>query len=118
MGTQVSWQVELAVKPGELDNFRALTREMVESTRDEQGVISYERYVSEDGATVHAYEQYADSAAAVAHLRAFGEKFGRRFGHMADRKRFTVYGNPSAELRRVLDGYGATYLAPFGGFSQ
>jgi hypothetical protein len=33
MGDQVSWQVELAVKPGELDNFRALTREMVESTR-------------------------------------------------------------------------------------
>jgi hypothetical protein len=24
MGEQVSWQVELAVKPGELDNFRTL----------------------------------------------------------------------------------------------
>ena len=118
MGTQVSWQVELAVKPGELDNFRALTREMVASTRDEQGVVSYERYVSEAGATVHVYEQYADSAAAMAHLRAFGEKFRRRFGSMVDRKRFTVYGNPSDELRRLLDRYGATYLAPFGGFSQ
>lgn len=118
MSTRVSWRVELAVKPGELDNFRALTREMVASTRGEQGVVSYERYVSEDGATVHVYEQYADSAAAVAHLRAFGEKFGRRFGSMVDRKRFTVYGNPSDELRRLLDGFGAIYLAPFEGFSQ
>ena len=57
MGEQVSWQVVLAVKPGELDNFRALTREMVESTRDEPGVLSYERFVSADGRVVHAYER-------------------------------------------------------------
>jgi hypothetical protein len=30
---QVSWLLALAVKPGELDNFRALMKEMVESTR-------------------------------------------------------------------------------------
>jgi quinol monooxygenase YgiN len=38
MGDQVSWRVELAVKPGQLDNFRALIGEMVESTRGETGV--------------------------------------------------------------------------------
>ena len=79
MGDQVSWQVELAVRSGELDKFRALTEEMVESARDEPGVLSYERFVSEDGQVVHVYERYADAAAAVARLRTFGRNFGGRF---------------------------------------
>jgi quinol monooxygenase YgiN len=116
MGDRVSWQVELTVKPGELDNFRTLTRRMADSTRGERGVLSYERFVSGDGTVVHVYERYADSAAAVAHLRTFGRKFGRRFVGMVERKRFTVYGVPSNELRGMLDGFGATYLRPFGGF--
>ena len=117
MGDQVSWQVELAVKPGELENFRALTAEMVEFARSEPGVLIYERFVSADGEVVYVYERYADAAAAVAHLRTFAQKFGARFAGMVDRKRFTVFGNPGEELKRVLDGYGATYLGPFGGFS-
>jgi len=115
MCKQVSWQVELAIKPGALDNFRALTAEMMESTRGEPGVLSYERFVSADGQVVHVYERYADSAAAVAHLRTFVRKFGGRFVGMVDRKRFTVYGTPSAELKGMLDEFGATYLEPFGG---
>jgi len=115
MSNQVSWQVELAVKPGELDNFRRLTEEMVKYTCGEPGVLSYERFVSDDGKVVHVYERYADSAAAVAHLRTFVRKFGGRFVGMVDRKRFTVYGTPSAELRGMLDEFGATYLEPFGG---
>jgi len=118
MDEQVSWQVELAVKSGELDNFRVLTGEMVESTRGEPGVLSYERFVSADGRVVHVYERYVDSAAAVTHLRTFGRKFGRRFASMVERRRFTVYGLPSAELREMLDEFGATYLEPFGGFSR
>ena len=55
MGDQVAWQVELAVKPGALNNFRALTEEMVESTRGEPGVLCYERFVSADGTVVHIY---------------------------------------------------------------
>lgn len=116
MGEQVSWLVELAVKPGQLNNFRALTGEMVESTRGEPGVLSYERFVSDDGKVIHVYERYADSAAALAHLRTFSQKFAARFLSMVERTRFTVFGAPSDELRGVLDGFGAIYLKPFGDF--
>jgi len=115
MGDQVSWQVELAIKPGALDDFRARTAEMVESAQCAPGVLSYERFVCADGQVVHVYKRYADSAAAVAHLRTFVRKFGGRFVGMVDRKRFTVYGTPSAELKGMLDEFGATYLEPFGG---
>jgi len=118
MGEQVAWHVELAIKPGALDDFRTLTSEMVEATRGEPDVLSYERFISADGKVVHVYERYADSAAAVAHLRTFRRTFGDRFVALVDRTRFTVYGTPSAELRGMLDGFGAIYLTPFGGFTR
>jgi len=114
MGEEISWHVELSVKPGQLDNFRTLTGEMVAVTRREPGVLSYQRFVSEDGATVHVYERYSDSGAAVAHLDAFAKCFAGRFSAMVDRKVFTVFGDPSAKLKAALDRFDAVYLKPFG----
>lgn len=118
MNNEVSWQVELTVKPGKLDDFQALTSEMVEYTKGEEGVLIYERFISEDGKVVYVYERYANAAYAVAHLQAFGEKFGERFVDMVERKRFTVFGRPSHALREILDQFGATYLDPLDGFSR
>ena len=112
---QISWHVELAVKPGALDRFRTLTTEMVEHTHRESGVLNYERYVSEDGGIVHVYERYVDSAAAMAHLLAFREKFGARFSELVERNWFAVHGQPSDELKTLLDQFGTTYLTPFDG---
>src|SRR5688500_6748591 len=116
MRTQISWHVELAVRPGQFDNFEALTGEMVESTRREPGVLSYERFVTDDAKFVHVYERYEDSPAALEHLREFRMKFSNRFSSMVDRTEFTVYGNPSNELRELLDSLGAKYLTPLGDF--
>src|ERR1700688_1325591 len=117
MDDQISWGVELAVKSGQLENFLALTGEMVEATRSEAGVLSYQRFVSDDGKFAHVYERYANSAAAVAHLLKFRDRFGGRFSAMVERTRFTVFGYPSDELRSLLDGLGATYMKPFGEFA-
>src|SRR5262249_2575341 len=99
MQHQISWYVELSIKPSQLENFRALTGEMVESTRREAGVLGYQRFASEDGKTVHACERYEDSVAALAHLRVFGKVFAERFQGVVDRKCFAVFGSPSAELK-------------------
>jgi quinol monooxygenase YgiN len=64
MSDQISWHVVLSIKQGQFDNFQAPTREMVDFTRTESGVLSYQRFVSEDGNFAHVYERYADSAAA------------------------------------------------------
>jgi quinol monooxygenase YgiN len=116
MGGEISWHVELNVKPGQLGNFRTLTGEMVAVTRSEPGVLSYQRFVSEDGSIIHVYERYADSVAALAHLEAFAKRFAGRFSAMVERKAFTVFGYPSAELTAVLDPFNAIYLKPFGDF--
>jgi|ERR1700730_5945163 len=116
MRDQISWHVKLALKPGHFDNFQAITGEMVESTRGEAGVLSYERFVTDDAKFVHIYERYADSHVALAHLKEFQKRFADRFSSMVDRKEFTVYGTPSDELKEVLDKFGAIYLSPFGDF--
>ena len=115
MGEEIFWHVELRVKSGQR-NFRTLTGEMVAATRREPGVLSYQRFVSEDDTVVHVYERYADSAAAVAHLESFAKQFADRFSAMVERKNFTVFGYPSAELKAVLDRFNAVYLKPFGDF--
>ena len=115
---EISWHVELAVKPKALETLRALTDEMVDFARGEEGVLVYERFVSEDRRTVHVYERFSNSATAKAHLEAFSSKFGERFGRLIERKQFVVFGTPSDALRSMLDGVGATeYLEPFTGFS-
>jgi quinol monooxygenase YgiN len=71
MGDQISWRVELAVKPGELENFQALTGEMVEATRDEPGTLSYERFVTDDGKIrprLRAIRRFGRGAGALAEV--------------------------------------------------
>jgi quinol monooxygenase YgiN len=118
MGDQVSWVIELAVKPGELDAFKALMEEMVDGTSAEPTTVAYEWFISDDDGTVHIYEKYADSEALVSHVNGFVAKWAERFLAAVDVTRFTVYGNPDAAARELLDGFGATYLRPWGGFSR
>jgi len=92
---------------------------MVESTRDEAGVLIYERFNSEDSMNVLVYERYSDSNSALAHLKAYRKRFEERFGSLVERKRFSVLGSPSRELRAELNGLGVTeYLSPMAGFSE
>ena len=80
--------------------------------------LRYERFISADNLVVPVYDRYADSVAAVAHVCTFRRQFGDRCAGLVDRTRFTVYRTPSAELRGFLDGFGATYMAPFGGVAR
>jgi quinol monooxygenase YgiN len=116
MDSAVSWVVELAVKSGKLESFRALMEEMVTSTRQEPGALAYEWFVSEDGTAVHIYERYASSAAVLEHLQNFGQKFAERFFAAVDATRFTVYGTPSDAAKAGLSGLGPAFFGPFGGF--
>jgi quinol monooxygenase YgiN len=114
--TAVSWWVELAVRPGCLEDFERLTGEMVAAARAEPGVLAYERFISDDRQTIFVHERYESSAAASAHLRQFTAAFGRRYANLVDRRRFVVFGEPSDELRALLDIFGAIYHRPFGPF--
>jgi quinol monooxygenase YgiN len=113
---QIAWRVELSVKPDQVGNLLALTDEMVESASAEEGCLSFQRFISPDGKSVHVYERYLNSGTALAHLTIFFRRFGTRYASMVDRKSFTVFGAPSSELRKMLDQFSPQYLRPFGNF--
>lgn len=118
MSNDVSWNLQLSVRPGRLDDARALIAEMVEATRDEAGTVGYEWFMSEDGSACHINERYVDSDAVLAHLANFGGRFVDRFMGCFEPIALSIYGDPSAEAREVLDGFGASYLASAGGFRR
>jgi quinol monooxygenase YgiN len=109
---------ELRIKPGEIDNFRALVKELVDVTRaNEPGAMNYEYFISQDGKQCHIYERYVDSAAVMAHLANFA-KFAERFMAAVEMTSVTLYGNPSDEVREAVSGLGAVFMAPIGGFAR
>lgn len=118
MENQVSWVIELNVKPGKLEEFKALMEEMVAGTSTEPRTLNYEWFISDDGSRVDIYEKYADSDAMIEHVSGFFEKWAERFGQCVDATRFTVYGNPNEAAREKLAPFGGTYLKTWGGFAR
>lgn len=118
MANTVSWNLQMSVREGRLEDARKLMSEMVAATRQEPGTQRYEWFLSADGESCHLNERYADSAAALAHLGNFNSKFAGRFLACFEPTSLSVYGEPSAEARAALDGFGAAYLGWLGGFSR
>ena len=118
MPATVSWNLQLSVRDGQLNNARDLMKDMVAATQQEQGARQYEWFLSEDGSACHITERYADSGAALTHLATFGSRFADRFLSCFQPTALWVYGEPNAEARAALDGFGAKYLGSFGGFHR
>ena len=118
MSTVVSWNLQVSVREGRLDDFHSLMNEMVESTQMETGTLSYEWFLSEDNTQCHICERYADSDAVMVHLGNFGSKFASRFMESVEPTSLSVYSEPTETVRSALDGLGAVYLGTFGGFSR
>lgn len=107
----------MAVRDGQKESALSLMHEMIAATKEEPGTQAYEWYLTEDGRTCHINERYDDSVAVMAHLGNFGA-FAERFMGCFEPTAFSVYGDPSAEARAALDGFGAVYLGSIGGFQR
>jgi quinol monooxygenase YgiN len=119
MSEQVYWIVDAVIKDGETEAFKALMAEMVAATEaNEPDTLNYEWTIAADGSRCHIFERYANSAAVVTHLKWFGAECAERFMALAKPEGFTVYGNPDATAKKMLDGVGAVYFTPIGGFSR
>ena len=118
MSDAVSWAVEVSIKSGQLDNFKALTEELVQWARTDPGTLAYEWFLSEDSSSCHIYERYASSAVALTHVNTFLERFAERFMNTVDFKGMTVCGAVSEELKGVMGGFGAAFMSQLNGFTR
>jgi quinol monooxygenase YgiN len=118
MSDHVSWSIHTTVLEGRLEDARALMTEMVESSRAEAGTIGYEWFLNEAGTECHIKDRYANSEAALLHLGNFGSKFAARFMECFAVTAFFVYGEPDAQVRAAIDGFGPVYFGTWGGFTR
>jgi quinol monooxygenase YgiN len=115
---EVAWLFELGIQPGRRGELEALIPEMTESTAKEPGSRAYQFFINGAGTTMLAYERYADSDAALAHMAVFGEKFAARFMDLIEPGGFTVLGSPSDQLMEALGPLGASVHTPVGGYCK
>jgi quinol monooxygenase YgiN len=87
-------------------------------TRKEEGSMAYEYCVSADQSTIHIIEHYRDCAAVVHHVTKTFSQFAEKSTALASVSSFDVYGEPDAEVKKILDGFGAVYFARFDGFTK
>jgi quinol monooxygenase YgiN len=79
MSGDIHWIVEFNVKHGKRRGLVSIVSEIVAATKaNEPGTKSYEWYINGDGKQAHVCERYASSAAALKHLKTFGENFADR----------------------------------------
>ena len=117
MSEQIYWLLEVAIVPGQLDNFRAVARDLIAATEPEPGTLGYEWALSDDGTLCHIYERYKNPDALVAHVQGFGA-FAERFMQACRPIRFHVYGTPTDEVKAALADLGPVYFSLLGGFSR
>lgn len=117
MSEQIYWILEVAILPGQLDNFRAVAGDLIAATEPEPGTLGYEWALNDDGTVCHIYERYQNSDALVAHVRSFGN-FAERFMQACRPTRFHVYGTPNEAAKAALADFGPVYFSPLGGFSR
>ena len=119
MNNHVCWMLEMQVREGREDDFRALMAEMASATEaNEPGTLDYEWSLSADGRLCHLWERYADSAAALVHGAAFASRYAARFFDVLATTRLTLYGSPSDEVKAALAPFNPVLMQPAAGFSR
>jgi quinol monooxygenase YgiN len=119
MHEHVFWILEANIKDGQLDELKALMREMVEGTqRDEPGALNYEWIIADDGTSLHLYERYADPDAVMVHRGNFAQKYSERFLTCVTITKTTLYGNLTSEIRDAFGSSDRVYMSMADGFAR
>lgn len=115
MGGEISWLFEARVRPGKLAELEEAVADLVRVAESEPGTLGYRWSIDEDQAALR--ERYADSAAALTHLRGFKRDWQDRLLTSIEPLGTTVWGDPSEELRAEL-GPETSFHTPLGEFTR
>ncbi|MEM7442616.1 MAG: antibiotic biosynthesis monooxygenase [Pseudomonadota bacterium] len=116
-GPEISWQYQVEIVSGKLDDLHALIAEMAaHAEANEPGTLTYHWTISEDGTIGHIQERYADAEAALAHLASYNSQFADRLAPLVSSATMFVNGDPGAEVRQQIAGANPIYMQDAGGF--
>lgn len=110
---------EAPIAEGKLSDVKAAMSALVESTKAEDGVLSYEFYVDHDESRFIGLERYRDAAALGAHAAALGEHgLDDLMAALAAPPSMTLFGVLPDELKAAFEGMGARFTTHIGGFTR
>jgi quinol monooxygenase YgiN len=107
----------LSIEPSKFETFKALVEEIVQATSAEADTLTYQYMVNPDHTAVHIMERYR-MRGVLPHVEQTFSPFAETFLSLVKIEALYVYGQPTAEIRARLDGFGAVYLTPFEGFAR
>ena len=107
------WRLEVEIKPGKLEDFLSVARDLMDTMDEESGTLDYEYYLSADKTVCHIHERYRDSVGLITHAENFGRVFSERFMQACNPVRFNVYGTPNDAAKAVLAQYVPAYFTKF-----
>lgn len=107
----------MSIEPSNFETFKALVEKIVKATSAEEDTLTYQYLVNADRSAVHIMERYR-MRGVLPHVEQTFSPFAEAFLSLAKIESLHVYGQPTAEIRAKLDGFGAVYLTPFDGFSR
>lgn len=111
--------VEAKIRAGQFDNFILTAKEMSATVKsNEAAALNYEWTITPDSTTCFILERYATSEATMAHSKIFQEQFAKKFNEVLEFTGFTVYGNPSDELKAAFGPAGANSKVLVAGFAR
>jgi quinol monooxygenase YgiN len=115
----VTWTIECTINPDDLPQVQQLAEDLSHlCLHEEPDTHGYEWSVDPSGSIVHIFERYADSAAAMLHIRLFEERFAERFRALLKPERVVLIGSPSDELITSLAALSPLVLQPLVGFHR
>lgn len=109
--TQMHGTARLVIREGKLEEFKRLVAEAQEIVRaKDPGTIEYNVYLNAEGTEAFVHERYRDAAAGMAHSENISELMPK-FLEVATITG-EVCGNPSPELRQMLESAGVKVYSP------
>ena len=111
--------VELTIHEGKFDAFEKIAKQMIADTPQEPGTVGYEWHLSPDRRRCRILETYADANALLTHFKGpVVQQLVPKLLESSSVDRAEVYGDPGAEGREMLTGFGAAIFDHWQGFSR
>ncbi len=109
--------VDIAIRPGKVDDFRAAAQALFERTQEEPGTLRYDYFISDDETRNINVEVFDGAAGFVAHNRNCAPLVPALVA-AGDIVRIDVIGDDSDELYAELEGNALLHFTKLGGVSR
>ena len=116
MTQAINYTLEFTIKPGELENFAAVSKEITSTVNaSEPGMNAYQWYYNDDKSKSYITEWHTDSDSIMTHLQNIGGMLPKLL-ERCEITLFEVFGNPTDAVEEALSGLGAQFFSYDHGF--